>query len=156
MKYLIRAVKYFLYICFLISITITVLVLCELLSSDINVMFINGWKSVGLIAAAFAGASALYPLFGYTKRSVEALGEQEELKDSVIAYMESRNYLLEKREEGVMYFRSKSIANRIARVWEDRITITDELGAFRLEGLSKDVTRLASGLKYKLRTTAED
>ena len=39
MKYIVRAVKYFNYICVLVTIILLVLVLTHFVSSDINVMF---------------------------------------------------------------------------------------------------------------------
>ena len=62
MKYIVRAVKYFIYICVLVSIILLVMVLAHFVSSDINVMFKEGWKSVAKIALVFAGIAAIYPL----------------------------------------------------------------------------------------------
>jgi len=50
-----------------------------------------------------------------------------------------------------MTFRSKSLANRIFRMGEDRITITKSLGGFEVEGLSRDIVRIVFALEYKLR-----
>ena len=43
MKYIVRALKYFVYISLIVTIILAVLVALKLVSSDINVMFRNGW-----------------------------------------------------------------------------------------------------------------
>lgn len=151
MKYLIRSVKYFLYITVVITLILCILVLLKMVSPDINVMFKNGWKSVGLILGMFAAVSAIYPMFGYTKRLATVLGDFAELRNGVVEYMESRGYALETESEEKMTFRSRSVMNRIFRVWEDRITLEKVLGGFYVEGLSRDITRIVAGLEYKFR-----
>lgn len=151
MKYLIRSVKYFLYITVIITLILCILVLLKMVSPDINVMFKNGWKSVGLILGMFAAVSAIYPMFGYAKRLATVLGDFAELRNGVVEYMESRGYSLETESEEKMTFRSRSVMNRIFRVWEDRITLEKGLGGFYVEGLSRDITRIVAGLEYKFR-----
>ena len=152
MRYIIRALKYFVYITIIITIILAILVALGFVSSNIDIMFRNGWKSVGLILLMFAAVSAFYPRFGYCKRLARVLGEYSDLRESVISYMEDRGYRLESEEGTTLKFRSKSVLLRIARVWEDRITMEHGLGGFTLEGVSKDVARVASGLEFKFRT----
>ena len=151
MKYIVRAVKYFIYICVLVTIILSVLVLAHFVSSDINVMFKEGWKSVAKIALVFAGIAAIYPLFGYRKLLAGVLGELGGLRDGVVKCMEERGYRLESEDGESMTFRSRSLLNRIFRVWEDRITVTKTLGGFEVEGLSRDVARIVPALEYRFR-----
>lgn len=152
MKYVIRAVKYFIQISVTMSLILAILMLAGLVSSDINVAFRDGWKSVGLILGMFAVVSAVYPRFGYGRRSINAKGEPSEHTQTIKDAMHQRGYELEKElPDGTMCFRLRSIAARIARVWEDRITISPELGGFSAEGLSRDLARVASNLNYTLR-----
>ena len=65
--------------------------------------------------------------------------------------MEERGYELETEEGENMTFRLRNKFNRAARTWEDRITLTRELAGFYMEGISKDVARLASALEFKFR-----
>lgn len=151
MKYIVRAVKYFIYICVLVSIILLVMVLAHFVSSDINVMFKEGWKSVAKIALVFAGIAAIYPLFGYRRLLAGVLGELGGLRDDVVKCMEERGYRLESEDGETMTFRSRSLLNRIFRVWEDRITVTKTLGGFEVEGLSRDVARIVPALEYRFR-----
>ena len=151
MKYIVRAVKYFIYICVLVTIILLVLVLTHFVSSDINVMFKEGWRSVAKILLVFAGIAAIYPLFGYRKLLAGVLGELGGLRDGVVKCMEERGYRLESEDSETMTFRSRSVLNRIFRVWEDRITVTKTLGGFEVEGLSRDVARIVPALEYRFR-----
>lgn len=149
MRYFVRAIKYFIYICIIFSVLILALVLLKAVSSDINVMFRHGWKSVGLIAVMFAAVSAFYPLFGYTKRLAAVLGELTGYHQDVMDYMATRGYRFETEEGDAMTFRSRSIITRL--IWDDRITIEKGLGGFYVEGPGREVAKIISGLEYKFR-----
>ena len=151
MKYIVRALKYFVYISLIVTIILAVLVALKLVSSDINVMFRNGWGSILQIALMFLAVSAIYPRFGYTKRGVRVPGSYAEIRDKVVSFMEERGYELETEEGENLTFRLRNKFNRAARTWEDRITLTRELAGFYMEGISKDVARLASALEFKFR-----
>ena len=153
MKYIVRAVKYFISVCVLAALIILVLVLLGYVSSDVDVMFQKGWKSIGYIAIMFAVVSAIYPRFGYKKRLAGALGDFADLRPGVVSYMEEHGYVLESEDEEKMTFRSRSVLNRIFRVWEDRVTIEKTLGGFEVEGLTRDITRIVYGLEYKFRNS---
>ncbi len=151
MKYIVRALKYFVYISLIVTIIMLILVALKLVSPDVNVMFREGWGSILKIAVMFLAVSAIYPKFGYTKRGVRITGSYSEIRDGVVAFMEERGYELETEEGENMTFRLRNKFNRAARTWEDRITLTRELAGFYMEGISKDVARLASGLEFKFR-----
>ena len=156
MKYILRAVKYFISICVFITFFILILVLLGFVSSDIETMFSQGWKSVGYIAIMFAVVSAVYPLFGYKKRLAGVLGDFADLRPGVLSYMENRGYVLESEDDEKMTFRSRSLLRRIFRVWEDRITIEKTFGGFEVEGLTRDVSPIVYGLEYKFRNPEEN
>ena len=58
MKYLVRALKYFVQISLIMALILGALMLSGVISKDINVAFQKGWTSVGYIALMFAGVSA--------------------------------------------------------------------------------------------------
>ena len=151
MKYIIRSLKYFIYISVIVTLILCVLVALKLVSPDIDVMFRNGWKSVGLIAIMFLAVSAIYPKFGYANRGVRILGEYSQIRDGIVSFMEDHGYELETEQGENMTFRLRNKFNRATRTWEDRITLTRDLAGFYMEGISKDVARLASGLEFKFR-----
>ena len=151
MKYIVRAVKYFIFICVFVAIILLLMVLLHMTSSNINEMFKEGWTSVGKIAAVFALISAVYPIFGYRKILAGVLGELDGLRDGVVSCLEERGYRLESEDGESMTFRSRSLLKRIFRVWEDRITVSKTLGGFEVEGLSRDVAHIVPALEYRFR-----
>lgn len=151
MKYFLRAVKYFLGICILFTLIIGALMLARVVSTDINVLFRAGWKSVGLIALMFLCVSAVYPKFGYVRRHASVPGEDAEMRPAVKEFFQGRGYVLENETSEQMTFRSGSTWHRIMTFGEDRITVTPEFGGYGVEGLGRDIVRLISGLEYKLR-----
>lgn len=151
MKYIIRAIKYFLYITVFMILILAALVLCGAVSPDINIMFRNGYNSLLQIVLMFFGVSLIYPKFGYTKRGAVLPGEYSEIRDGIISYMEGRQYRLETEENENLTFRIISPVKRILRVGEDRITMTRDLAGYIVEGPSKDVIGIVAGLENKLR-----
>ena len=149
MKYLIRAAKYFVYICVLVSVFLAILVVAGLVSADPDKMFRHGTDSLWQIALVFLVFSAIYPRFGFTSRGAHIRGEYSEVRDTIISFMADHGYRLEKEEGEDMTFRLRSPLNRLTRMFEDRITMTRELPGFMLEGPSKDVTRLIYGLESR-------
>ena len=151
MKYFLRSVKYFLGVSILFTLIIGALMLTGYVSTDVNVLFRAGWKSVGLIALMFLGVSAVYPKFGYAKRHASVAGPDEELRPAVKEFFRERGYDLESDTPEQMTFRTRSAWHRITTFGEDRITVTPEFGGYGIEGLGRDVVRIISGLEYKLR-----
>lgn len=150
MKYAIRAIKYFIYFSVLLVIVIFVLVQIKMVPADIQEIFRNGYDSIWQIALMFAGLSAVYPMFGYAKKSAAATGSIQERKAEIRQYMEDRGYTLASEEEGVLKFQRRNLFQRIFRMLEDTVTITQELGGFEFEGLRRDIVILAIGLETKI------
>ena len=148
MKYLVRALKYFVQISLIMALILGALMLSGVISKDINVAFQKGWTSVGYIALMFAGVSAFYPLFGYTRRRIVAPGDPAEYRSLIQEAFRDRGYL----PDGEGTFRSASTWMRITRLWEDRITVTPILGGFELEGLTRDLARVASSIEHRIST----
>ncbi|MBO4435062.1 MAG: hypothetical protein J5769_06410 [Bacteroidales bacterium] len=151
MRYIIRALKYFVQVSVTMGLILLILMAAGLVSTDVNVAFQHGWRSVGIIAVMFGVVSAIYPVFGYSKRMVNAKGEPATHRDAIIGTMESRGYKLEKEaDDGSLYFRLRSFAAQLFRLWEDRVSINPVLGGFTIEGLTRDISRIASNLEFKI------
>lgn len=150
-RYIVRAVKYFCWFAILFTLIISALVFTKFVPANVGQMFIHGWMSVLEIAGVFAVFSALYPKFGYQKRMVSLPGEWSEVAPQVKAWFAERgDYRIESETPEKICLRSTRAGVRIARMWEDRLTVTPCLGGFEMEGPSKDVARLASAIEYKL------
>ncbi len=157
-RYIVRAVKYFCWFAVLFTLVISALVFTKFVPTDNGVagLFVHGWRSVLEIAGVFLVFSALYPKFGYQKRQVSIPGEWSEVADVVKGYFADRgDYLLERETPDKLCFRARRAGVRIARLWEDRITVTPVFGGVEIEGPAKDLARIASHMEYKLNSQEE-
>lgn len=149
MKYIVRAIKYWLYISVIMSLILMILSMAGLIPKNINDIFDEGWVSVLKIEAMFLIVSAIYPRLGYTRANAEVPGEFDAVKDEVVKFMDKKDYELEKTEGENISFRRKSVAAQLARVWEDRLSFERTLGGWTVEGKAKDVVRIANALSHK-------
>lgn len=127
------------------------LVATGFVNGDINEMFVNGWKSVLYIALIMAVFSGIYPRIGYTTRTAHVLGAPEEVKSIIDEVMDLHGFRLESADEaeGRYTYRRKSVLTRIIKIGEDRITLSSSAAGIEVEGITKDVVRIVSGLEVK-------
>ena len=64
--------------------------------------------------------------------------------------MQDFGYSVEKESVGMMTFRLKSTGARLARKFEDRVTIGQDEKGLSVEGLKKDTVRIISRMEYRL------
>ena len=103
-------------------------------------------------ALMFLVVAALYPRFGFCKRGAIVPGAYGDIRPGVVRYMAERGYELEKEEGENLSFRLKSPVQRALKLlWEDRITFTRDRAGFYVEGRTKDVVRIVSGLEARMR-----
>ncbi len=146
MKYIIRALKYFVHLTILLALLIAILVLIGLVPKDINRIFINGTESIWQMALIVAIFAVVYPRIGYTTRNVYIKGSNEEIEPRLDGFMRSRRYVLVKKTEDKLLYRKASVLERIFKMGEDTVTFTRVINGYSLEGSTKDVVRLDTGL----------
>ena len=151
MTYLRRALKYFIQITLLFAVIILVLMLSGMVSRDVAVAFRYGWTSIAWIVGLFAVMALAYPFFGYQKRKVLLAGDPAEARAGIVEAMRGRGYVLESEADGQLKFHLSAPVNRIARFWEDTITLTPVLGGWEAEGLTRDLVRVVSCIEHKFR-----
>ena len=156
MTYLRRAVKYFIQATLTVTIVLGLLMMLKIVSSDISVALIYGWKSVWYILAIFAFFSLIYPSFGYQKRKIHVNGDPALAKDGIAEALRSRGYVPAGETDGVLKFRLAAPVNRAFRMWEDTITLTPVLGGWEAEGLSRDLVRVVSSIEQYFRNHGND
>lgn len=156
MKYLVRALKQFVYLTVILTLLILVLVKAGFVEADLSVMFVNGYDSfwqIGLMIAAFA---LIYPRIGYSVREARVYGPDEKLVPGLREVMEDRGYRLSDKTGETLRFVKRAPLSRMVKMWEDTITVTRIPSGFSVEGLTKDVVRVVSALEYKFRLPEED
>ena len=154
MKYFIRSVKYFFYFSFLTTAIILALVATGLASGDINELFEGGYNAIWKIAVFFILVAAVYPKLGFITRKVNVSKDLSQIREDVVTFMSERSYGLESETPESITFRFKGAMGRLTRMYEDRIALTKISDGYFLEGLRKDVLRLATSLEYKLNPEA--
>jgi hypothetical protein len=78
---------------------------------------------------------------------VHLYGSPEELRPDVVRVMENLGYRLEKEQDGTWSFLRRSGLSRALKMWEDRITIAPSGAGLEVEGLTRDLARVVSGLE---------
>lgn len=156
MKYFIRSVKYFIYFCAIMTIMISVLILIGAAEANIETLFRGGYSALWKIAILFAVISAIYPKVSFIRREASVPGSWDEIKGDIRRYMEDNHYEFEKEDTESMSFRHKGAVSRLARMYEDRITVSMAFGGVTVEGHRKDVMRVATGIEYKMRDPETD
>ena len=147
MKYIIRSLKYFCYLIILLTLIILALVLTGFVEADLSKMFVNGYDSLWQIALVMLAFAALYPRFGFSKRTAHVYGSPEEIRSDVLRVMEVLGYRLESEKEGSWAFLRRSGMSRALKMWEDRITLTASAAGLEVEGLTRDLMRVVSALE---------
>lgn len=157
MRYVIRSIKYFFYICLLLVVVIAALVALKLVDGDISTMFRHGYNSLWMMAGIFALFSAVYPVFGYTKRQIYVQGvTMEDIRKATDELMPLKGYAPETVSGSKLTFRRKNIVQKFTRMWEDRITFFEKDGCIYAEGLRKDIVGIVMHLEQKLRNGEQD
>ena len=147
MKYIIRSLKYYCYLIILLTLIILALVLTGFVEADLSKMFINGYDSLWQIALIMLGFAALYPRFGFSKRTVHLYGSPEELRPDIVKVMDVLGYRLENETDSSWSFLRRSGMSRALKMWEDRITLTASAAGLEAEGLTRDLVRVVSALE---------
>lgn len=148
MRYLIRAVKYYITMMIVLCLLIVVLVLAKVVEADLATMFVNGYDSLWQIALILVFFSAMYPHFGYSSRNLHlGGGSYAELRPQLVKVMEAKGYVLSSESgENLCFVKSSQVA-RLFRLWEDALTFTRTVDGFCVEGPTRDIVRVASALQ---------
>ena len=150
MQYFIRAVKYFFYFAILTTFILLALVLIGAVEGNIESMFSDGYNAIWKMAIFFVLVAAVYPKFGFINRHLYVDGDWDTVKNTALTYMSERRYILVSENSDEITFRCKDLASRISKMYEDTVTLKKTEDGYVLEGLRKDIIRLAAGLEHRL------
>ena len=149
MKYILRSIKYFVYLAIMLAIFIAALLALGFIEGPIDNIFKNGADSIWQMALIVAAFAAVYPMLGYGKRNVRIWGEPEQVWPEIVDFMNGRGYIRAEGNAQNAKFRLASKLKRILRMGEDTITFTRTIGGYTLEGRTKEIVRLDTGLTQK-------
>ena len=151
MKYFVRAIKYFIYFSLLTTVIVTALVLIGAVEGNIDAIFNGGTEALWKIAIFFAAVSAIYPKLGFITRDIQVDRDLSTIRDEAVTFFKERRYDLESETPYSMTFRLRGIGGKLSKIYEDRIILTRSSDGYDMEGLRKDVLRLASGFEHRFR-----
>ncbi len=155
MKYLIRSVKYFFYFAFLTSAVVLALVLIGAVEGNVNEIFEDGWNSIWKIAVFFVPVAAIYPKFAFISRRLEVNADWDTVRNEAVNYFKERGLAVETEDGEKVTFRRTGPGKRIARMGEDRITLSRTDEGFVLDGMRKDIILFATALEYRISPNRE-
>ncbi len=155
MKYLIRSIKYFFYFILLTSVIIFALVLIGAVGGSIEEIFEDGYNSLWKIAVFFVAIAAIYPKFAFIRRKLEINADWDTVRREAEGYFRERGLKIETESADVVTFRRVGIGKRIAKMNEDRITVSKEVDGYYIDGLRKDVILFATALEYRISPNEE-
>lgn len=151
MKYIVRALKYFVYLSLLLVLFVLALSLLGLVGNSVDDIFKGGTESIWKIVAIVAVFSAIYPAVGYGRRRLMTPGAFSEIRDGIVSAMAERGYELEKEEGENLSFRLRGGVQRLLHMYEDRLVFTRCMGGFDVEGRVRDSVRVISALEYRFK-----
>ncbi len=155
MKYLIRAVKYFVWLCVLIAAVIVVLNLLGLGASSPETVFAmlfhttRGWILIGLVVVL----TLLYPRMGYTTLRVEGNATLDSVR--LADAMREVGFEPAGGTHGVRFFRAANPVRRLLLRF-DRITTAQQGSCIEIEGPRSVLARLELPLKRHLDRSHEN
>ena len=150
-RYLLRVVKY---IIFYAVIIFLMLVVVYFTSSTRDITFwelIRPGQQTNLIILIVA-FSVVYPFIGFTKQKIYTNRPLDQDKDAVIRIFTESGFLPASDDDGKLVFKAKRMSMRIFRVFEDKITLDYTDNPLVMEGMRRDVQRIARHLEHYFRS----
>ena len=154
-KYLLRVVKYIIFYAILIFL---MLVVVYFTSSNQDITFwelIRPGQQTNLIILLVA-FSVVYPFIGFTKQKIYTNRPFDEDKDAVIRIFTESGFMPASDNHGKLVFKAKRISMRVFRVFEDKITLDYTDNPLVMEGMRRDVQRIARHMEHHFRSNRED
>ncbi|HQQ80691.1 MAG TPA: hypothetical protein PLV18_04860 [Bacteroidales bacterium] len=112
----------------------------------------NRTKLIILIVAF----STIYPFLGFSRKEVYTNRFSEEDKEAATRIVSESGFILISDQDGKMVFKSKRITMRIFRAFEDKITLDYHDNPLTIEGMRRDIQRIASHLEHYFRGVSDD
>lgn len=149
MKYLVRSLKYLVFLCVLDVVLVWLMSLDGSAGSTDLVTLLKlqlGSESGPWLIVAFVALAAFYPRFGFMRRRVEGC---DIVKDEVriMNAMHTYGFKVVGREGEALRFRKEGFFGRLMLMFEDEIVVRKTAGGVELAGLRRTVARVAYQLE---------
>lgn len=145
--YLRRSAKYLLWLIFLFALIFALMLSTGTSRVGADRMFDELFGSVrgAVLGAVILLLAALYPKFGFTRRSVR--GDMDRDRERILHVFASGGYSLVSEEGRTLVFRVASPVRRLLMQGEDGIVVSGEEDRIMLDGIRKEVVKAEFRLK---------
>ncbi|MFI3318652.1 MAG: hypothetical protein SNH88_05650 [Rikenellaceae bacterium] len=150
MKYLLRAIKYFLSLTLLYVVAVSIfsaLGLSLLTPAESFQIMVSTDRGLIMIAMVVA-LSALYPRFGFIKRRLK--GDTKRHREAIISAFALSGFALKSEGEGEMIFGGENLQRRLTMIFDDEITLKQVGEELEIEGIRRGVSYVAYRLASKI------
>ncbi len=158
MKYLIRSVKYLVTLVVFFALIFTLMYFTSSVKDQLTFQeyfdrsFAEG-AGIKMILF-FVVFSAIYPLIGYSRKSIY-VSNYKENHQKVKDLFENSRFVVESETPTSVTFRAKGALTKAMRMGEDRVTIDFSENPVVMEGQRKDVIRFARWVENICQRSAE-
>lgn len=156
MKYLTRAAKYFLSLCVLCVVLVTILYTLGMAAGTPQEMLYmlaytpKGW--IFFVALVFL--SALWPRIGYTTVRIE--GDLQADRPRIDEAFRAEGYQASAtRDDGLLIYRATGLWRRIGLRFDDAVSVSQQGSQIEMEGARKAVVRIGTRLEKTLKQEHE-
>ncbi|PKO96738.1 MAG: hypothetical protein CVU12_03940 [Bacteroidetes bacterium HGW-Bacteroidetes-7] len=153
-QYITRAAKYMVYLVVVFILVIGVFALITKQSFNFSSLFREGTE-VQIIIFLLA-LSFIYPIFGFSKKRVYLNKTFAQDREKITDVFTRNNFVQDNEGPDYVTFRHKSAFMRLMRMFEDKITVNYSDNPIALEGMRKDVYRIARMIEYAVRDDRND
>lgn len=149
MRYVVRSIKYLLFLCVL-DVALVWLMSFDGALRSVDFMTLLkeqlGSESGPWLIVSFVVLAAFYPRFGFMRRTVAGCSiAKDEIR--IMNAMQTYGFKLVERRGGAMCFRKDGIFGRLMLMFEDEIVVREVADGVELSGLRRTVARVAYQLE---------
>ena len=149
MKYLVRSLKYLVFLCVLDVVLVWLMSLDGSAGSTDLVTLLKlqlSSESGPWLIVAFVALAAFYPRFGFMRSRIDGCDiAEDELR--IMNAMQTYGFKLVERRGEELVYRKVGFVGRLMLMFEDEIVVRRSGGGVVLEGLRRSVARVAYQLK---------
>jgi len=153
-KYLIRVVKYLVYMAIVFFLIIAIF---SLTTPERKISYESLFRAGtgGQLLVFFIVISFVYPLISFIKKRAYLSRSFSEDREKILKVFENSNYIIVAEDAKTITFRHKSQVTRLFRMYEDTVVVDYTDNPIVLVGMRKDVFRLARSIEYATREVSE-
>ncbi|MEZ7873533.1 MAG: hypothetical protein QMB82_08490 [Bacteroidales bacterium] len=148
-QYITRALKYAIYLGVVFVLIVSVFSLTSSGEFDYKNLFRPGTGYQLIIF--FVAVSLFYPIFGFAKRKVYLNNGFANDREKIMEIFTNSKYSVISETADTIQFKHNSPMLRLMRMYEDTITVNISDNPIVIEGLRKDVSRIARTIEWHIR-----